>query len=148
MLEDGTATFVPWGLDVGQAIEGVEESQFALIAARNQQKTEQDLELERIQERKAKKSSKTAASVYHQYIGLLQDENLPEELGDYVTLHHGRMGGDEGGTGYEGFEDDVEEQKEAEEERHQAFLESETFVPRLLSTDTRSHIQDSADKNQ
>lgn len=143
MLEDGTATFVPWGLNVGTAIEGVEESQFALIAARNQKIAEQDLETERVQERKAlKNGTKPSASVYHQYIGLLEDENLPDELGDYVTLHHGRMGGDEGGTGYEGFEDDVEEQKEAEEERHRAFLESGSFATNALEGVSTVKIED------
>merc|ERR1712137_344402 len=61
-------------------------------------------------------------SIYQQYIGVLRNATLNQDrLGDYLTMHHGRMGGDEGGTGFEGMEDDLEEEAQEQDQQKETF---------------------------
>ena len=115
---DGTteevAVDVPWGLDTGTAIPEIEESGFAQLCKRNFNHHHNQLTHKLKSDKKKRKLDEgmeihDAPTVYHTYIGMLAHENVDDDLGDYLTLHHGRMGENEGGVGYEGVEDDQDE---------------------------------------
>ena len=120
LLPDGSSVFVPWGLNIGEPIPELESSAIAQVGKLNQKRLD-DQKDRKLKEIKDDENIDDAEDkdIYQQYIGVLRDATLnQDEIGDYITLHHGRMGGDEGGTGFEGFEDEQEElQQEAEDHK-------------------------------
>lgn len=119
------AVDVPWGLEIGEEVPEVESCPLALTAKRNFCAVNS----KRSQEETAKKAKvpKVSAedSVYTRYIGILAEKLDVDDLGDYYTLHHGRMGGEEGGAGFENAEEDQEDE---EIELQQQFHEFQAVI--------------------
>jgi len=123
ILEDGTSIVVPWGLDIGEAIPEYENSGTADIASNLQNRFEEEKKQKKLLDKELDyEAINPHDSIYQQYIGVLRNATLNQDrLGDYLTMHHGRMGGDEGGTGFEGMEDDLEEEAQEQDQQKETF---------------------------
>lgn len=133
VLKDGSTLHVPWGLDIGTAIPEIENSKISLQGKQLQADADYQKRFRARNDSDDEDSHSdddkegeydygdNSNSIYGTYIGILEDEMDMDKLGDYVTLHHGRIGGD-GGTGFEDVEDEIAETEEQQSEKQHATL--------------------------
>ena len=126
-LPDGSITMVPWGLDCGEAIPEIEDCPLARFSKRRNAEVQVEAARELRSEQKAKQETHIGpdASIYHQYVGLLGEASLPDELGDYVTILDGQ-----GGGGLEDEQGELVEQESALEEALMQLQEGATDLTR------------------